>query len=176
MEETSSTDACGTADSGARGEAGTETDAVCEGRGGATLPIPVDKLCQKGGDKAVFKMLDDKYGPQPTDMLHKALKDIFLRPHHQASRELSTVHGAIRNREPTACGAGGDVAQESLRLHAAEEDAAGSHDPHSFQGDLQLDTVTSAIKAVFPGGMGDQLQAEGCLRGRGRGGRLARSA
>ena len=47
-----------------------EAELVCEA-------IPVEKLCQEGGDKLVFELLDEKYGPQPTDLLHRALKDFF---------------------------------------------------------------------------------------------------
>ena len=47
-----------------------EAELVCE-------TIDVEKLCADGGDKAVFSLLDDKYGPQPTDLLHKALKGFF---------------------------------------------------------------------------------------------------
>ena len=47
-----------------------EAELVCEA-------TPVDKLCEEGGDKLLFGLLDDKYGPQPTDLLHTALKEFF---------------------------------------------------------------------------------------------------
>ena len=45
-----------------------EAELVCEA-------IPVEKLCAEGGNKRIFELLDDKYGPQPSDLLHRALKD-----------------------------------------------------------------------------------------------------
>ena len=39
--------------------------------------VPLEKLCAEGGDQAVFKLLDEKYSPQPVDLLHTALKTFF---------------------------------------------------------------------------------------------------
>ncbi|CAE7757782.1 ALMA7, partial [Symbiodinium microadriaticum] len=36
--------------------------------------VEPDKLCAAGGGKAIFKILHEKYSPQPIDLLHTALK------------------------------------------------------------------------------------------------------
>ena len=76
MEATSPTHVGGLAVDGSEREARLmqfvkgEAELVCEA-------IDVEKLCADCVDKAVFSLLDDKYGPQPTDLLHKALKGFF---------------------------------------------------------------------------------------------------
>ena len=47
-----------------------EAELVCE-------TLPVEKLCKDKGEQLIFDLLDDKYGPPPQDLLHKALKEFF---------------------------------------------------------------------------------------------------
>ena len=47
-----------------------EAEQLCE-------RIPVEDLCSEGGDLKVFKLLDEKFGPRPVDLLHTALKTFF---------------------------------------------------------------------------------------------------
>ena len=39
--------------------------------------IPVEELTKSGGDKKIWQALDDKYGPQPHDLMQQALKGYF---------------------------------------------------------------------------------------------------
>ena len=47
-----------------------EAEQLCEG-------ISVKEQCSEGGEGKIFKLLDEKYGPRPVDLLHKALKTYF---------------------------------------------------------------------------------------------------
>ena len=39
--------------------------------------IDVDTLVKEGGDEEIFKVLDEKYLPQPRDLMQQALKGFF---------------------------------------------------------------------------------------------------
>ena len=47
-----------------------EAEQLCEG-------ITVEDLCSEGGDVKIFKLLDEKFGPLPMDMMQKALRTFF---------------------------------------------------------------------------------------------------
>ena len=58
--------------------------------------VEPDKLCAAGGGKAIFKILHEKYSPQPIDLLHTALKTCFCELQANlgescSGRELQTV-------------------------------------------------------------------------------------
>ena len=36
--------------------------------------LPVEKICKEGGDDQIWAVLDEKYGPQTTDLLQEAMK------------------------------------------------------------------------------------------------------
>ena len=89
--------------------------------------LDIDKLCSDGGDKLIWQVLDEKYGPQQIDLLQAAMKRFFhelqvkngesyrqfLVRFAQAERKLKEV-----NVEFTECGNG---------VHAAEEATLGLH-------------------------------------------------
>ena len=39
--------------------------------------LEVEAICAEGGDKAIWTILDDKYSPQPIDLLQDCLKQFF---------------------------------------------------------------------------------------------------
>ena len=54
--------------------------------------VPLDKLCAEGGDKAIFKLLDEKCSPQPVDLLHTALKTFFYELQASAGESYRQFH------------------------------------------------------------------------------------
>ena len=128
-----------------------EAELVCES-------IPVDKLCKEDGDQLVFALPDEKFGPQPTDLLHAALKEFFYELYvkngetyqnfqarffhanqkleEQEVKLLAKVLGFMMVKKLRL-----DPTQESLLLTATK-------------GSMDYKDVVAAVKFVFPEGKG----------------------
>ena len=54
--------------------------------------LDIDKICKEGGDDAIFKVLDEKYGPQPVDLLNTAFKTFFYELHIHSGETYMQFH------------------------------------------------------------------------------------
>ena len=128
-----------------------EAELVCE-------TIDVEKPCAEGGDKAIFSLVDDKYGPQPTDLLRKALIGLFyelaiqqgetyqqfMARFYHANRRL--VEQDIKLPEKVL----GFMMLKKMKLDAT---AAAMVLP-ATKGSMEQKDVLEAFKIIFPEGKG----------------------
>ena len=128
-----------------------EAELVCEA-------IAVEKLCAEGGDKLVLELLDEKYGPQPTDLLCTALKEFFY--------ELSVKQGeAFQQFQARFFAAEQKLKEQEIVL---PEKVLGfmllkklklepSHEAMvltATAGSVERKDMVKALKAIFPEGKG----------------------
>ena len=127
-----------------------EAETVCEA-------IAVEKLCAEDGDKLVFKLLDDRFGPQPTDLLQKALKEFFYElqvkqgePFQQFAARFYAANLKLPDKVL------GFFMMKKLRLDSTQEAMVLT----ATRGELKKDEIAQAIKAVFPEGKGGVSQRQ----------------
>ena len=133
-----------------------EAEQLCE-------RIPVEDLCSEGGDLKVFKLLDEKYGPQPVDLLHTALKTFFyelmIKPSETYQQLLARFATAVRLLEEQEVKLPevvlGYMLLKKLRLYAQSEAMLLT----ATKGELKLGQIVDAVKAVCPEGPGN-IQAK----------------
>ena len=116
--------------------------------------LDIDKLCSEGGDKLIWQVLDEKYGPQQIDLLQEAMKRFFhelqvkngesyrqfLVRFAQAERKLKEVNVELPNVVM------GFMLLKKLRLDSTSESLVLT----ATKGKLDLKEITSAVKNVFP--------------------------
>lgn len=124
--------------------------------------LGIDKLCSDGGDKLIWQVLDEKYGPQQIDLLQEAMKRFFhelqvkngesyrqfLVRFAQAERKLKEVNVELPNVVM------GFMLLKKLRLDSTSESLVLT----ATKGKLDLKEITSAVKNVFPEGKGTQKE------------------
>ena len=134
-----------------------EAELVCEA-------IPVDKLCAEGGEAAILKLLDEKYGPQPKDLLHRALKEFFyelyIKPHETYQQFLARFFHAsqqLKEQEidlpPKVLGF---MLIKKLKLETQQESMLLT----ATGGDMALEKVTASVKDIFPEGKGGTVKSK----------------
>lgn len=120
--------------------------------------IEVTELTQKGGDKLIWQILDEKYGPQPRDLMQLALKGFFyelqVKPAELYSQFLARFDSANRLLEEQEIKlpspVRGYMLLKKLRLEAAEESMVMTH----TQGKMDFEDVQKAVRSIFPEGKG----------------------
>lgn len=119
--------------------------------------IPVDDLTQTGGDK-IWAILDEKFGPQPRDLLQLALRGFFyelqVKPSETFPQFLARFDSA--NRLLVEQGIKlpsqvlGYMLLKKLRLESGQESMVMTH----TQGKLEFEELQRAVRAIFPDGKG----------------------
>ena len=104
--------------------------------------LGIDKLCSDGGDKLIWQVLDEKYGPQQIDLLQEAMKRFF--------HELQVKNGESYRQF---------MLLKKLRLDSTSESLVLT----ATKGKLDLKEITSAVKNVFPEGKGTQKASKEVL-------------
>lgn len=131
--------------------------------------IPVEELTKSGGDKKIWQAPDDKYGPQPRDLMQQALKGYFyelqvkqsesytqfLARYDAASRKLKEQ--GIELPAPVA----GYMLLKKLRLDATQESTVMTHS----QGSMDFEEIVKAVRGIFPEGKGPVKSKEAFLAG-----------
>eukprot|EP00435_Cladocopium_sp_Y103_P061837 s580_g23.t1 len=122
--------------------------------------LPVEKLCDEGGDKLIWEVLDERYGMQDIDLMQTALKTYFydltirngelyrqfMVRHEAARRKLEEVKVKLPQEVL------GFLFMKKLRLDQAAESMILT----ATSGKLEYDKVISATKSVFPEGKCNQ--------------------
>lgn len=131
--------------------------------------IPVEDLTKAGGDKKIWALLDDKYGPQPRDLMQQALKGYFydlqvkqsetyvqfLARYEAANRKL--VEQGVDLPSPVR----GYMLVKKLKLEPTHESMVLTHS----QGSLEYDDVVKAVRGIFPDGKGSSKTKDIFLAG-----------
>lgn len=120
--------------------------------------ISVEELTKAGGDARIWEVLDDKYAPQPRDLLQTALKtyfyDLQVRPSETFTQFLARYAAADRQLkeqkvdlpEPVK----GFMLLKKLRLEASQESMVLTHS----QGSMDYKDIVTAVRGIFPDGKG----------------------
>ena len=116
--------------------------------------LDIDKICKSGGDDAIFKVLDDKYGPQPVDLLNTARKTFFYELQINTGETLRQFHvrftPATRLLEEAEVKlpevVKGYLLLKKLKLDASQEATV------LMAADGKLDEVWKAVQRIFPEG------------------------
>ena len=128
-----------------------EAELVCES-------ISVEKLCAEGGDAAILKLLDEKYGPQPKDLLHRALKgffyDLYIKPQETYQQFLARFFHANQQLKEQEIELPKKVLGFMLIKKLKMEPQQESMLLTATGGDMSLEKVTASVKDIFPEGKG----------------------
>ena len=120
--------------------------------------VDVDEIIQENGDKKIFEILDEKYQPQPRDLLHAALKgyfyDLAIRPGESYQQFLARYDAALRKMTEQRI----ELPQvvkvymllKKLRLDANQESLVLT----ATSGKMELEDTIKAVRSVFPEGRG----------------------
>ena len=128
-----------------------EAEQLCEG-------ITVSDLCAEGGDTKIFKLLDEKFGPLPMDMLQKALRTFFyelqVKPAETYQQFLARYASADRllqeQKVELPSEVKGYMLIKKLKLDAASEAMILT----ATRGVMKFPEVCEAVKAIYPDGKG----------------------
>ena len=120
--------------------------------------ISVEDLMKTGGDERIWEILDEKYGPQPRDLLQHAMKNFFydlqVRPSETFTQFLARFAAAMRLLKEQAVELPAPVAGymllKKLRLEASQESMVLTHS----QGKMDWKEIERAVRDIFPEGRG----------------------
>ena len=120
--------------------------------------VDVDEIIQENGDKKIFQILDDKYLPQPRDLLHAALKgyfyDLSIKPGESYQQFLARYDAALRKMTEQKIElpkvVKGYMLLKKLRLDASQESLVLT----ATSGKMELEDTIKAVRSVFPEGRG----------------------
>ena len=134
--------------------------------------LDVTEIVKENGEKAIFSMLDEKYLPQPRDLLQTALKGYFyelsIKPGESFQTFLARYDAALRRLKEQKVDLPKEVTGfmliKKLRLETQQESMLLT----ATDGGLELDQVTKSIRAVFPEGRGGTRQQKDDLSDRSR--------
>lgn len=120
--------------------------------------IDIDVLTKEGGDKAIFAMLDEKYLPQPRDLLQSALKgffyDLTVKGGESYAQFYARFDAALRKLKEQDIDlpeiVKGFMLIKKLKLESQQESMILT----TTGGDMELKKVVEAVKNVFPEGKG----------------------
>ena len=131
-------------------------DAVSQGEAESLLEtLSVEDIVKEGGEKAIFTTLDEKYLPQPRDLLHQALKNFFYdlsvkqgEGYQQFLARFDAATRKMAEQEVKLPGkALGFMLLKKMRFEAREESMVLT----ATKGDMD---IRAAIRSIFPEGRG----------------------
>lgn len=119
--------------------------------------IAVEELMKKDGDKEIWTVLDEKYGPQPRDLLQHALKnylyDLQVKPFETYQQFMARHDGAIRLMKEQSIDLPppvmGFLLMKKLKLDQSQESMVLTY----TKGGMDFVDVVSAVRGVFPDSM-----------------------
>ena len=120
--------------------------------------LDIAKICSEGGDKLIWGVLDEKYGPQQIDLLQEALRGFFYDltvKQGESFRQFQARFTAARRKleeEKVSLPEVvlGYMLMKKLKLETQEESMLLT----TTGGDLSLAKIEKAIQSVFPDGKG----------------------
>lgn len=132
--------------------------------------LDVSEIIKENGEKRIFTILDEKYLPQPRDLLQTALKgffyDLSIKPGESFQQFLARYVAAVRRLREQKVELPKEVRGfmliKKLRLENQQESMLLTY----MTGNLEIEQVTKAVRSVFPEGKGgtrsqkDIFQAE----------------
>lgn len=132
--------------------------------------LDVSEIIKETGQKRIFTILDEKYLPQPRDLLQTALKgffyDLSIKPGESFQQFLARYDAAVRRLREQKVELPKEVRGfmliKKLRLENQQESMLLTY----TTGNLEIEQVTKVVRSVFPEGKGgtrsqkDIFQAE----------------
>ena len=120
--------------------------------------IPVEELIKQDGDKGIWLVLDEKYGPQPRDLLQHALKnylyDLHVKPGETYLQFMARHDAAIRLLKEQSIELPppvmGSLLMKKLKLDQSQESMVLTH----TKGGMDFKDVVAAVRGIFPEGKG----------------------
>ena len=120
--------------------------------------IPVEELIKQDGDKGIWLVLDEKYGPQPRDLLQHALKnylyDLHVKPGETCLQFMARHDAAIRLLKEQSIELPppvmGFLLMKKLKLDQSQESMVLTH----TKGGVDFKDVVAAVRGIFPEGKG----------------------
>lgn len=120
--------------------------------------IEVEKLCEEGGDKLIWTVLDEKYGPRQMDLLQESLKTFFydfsVKPqegYRQFSARFTTAQRMLEEQKVTLPNVVlGCMFLKKLRLDSQGESMVLT----ASSGKLEIKEMMAAVFSIFPEGRG----------------------
>ena len=120
--------------------------------------VDVEEIIKEDGEKAVFGILDDKYLPQPRDLLQNALKGFFyelnIRNGETYPQFITRYDTAVRKLKEQGVDlpsvVKGFMLLRKLKLDANQESMILS----STNGKMEFKEVIEKVRAIFPEGKG----------------------
>ena len=126
--------------------------------------LSVEDIIKEDGDKAIFAMLDEKFLPQPRDLLHSALKNFFydlvIKPGESYQQFLARFDAAHRKLVEQSAElppvARGYMLIKKLKLDQKDESMILT----ATKGDMAIAEVISAVRSIFPEGRGQNAKSK----------------
>ena len=120
--------------------------------------IPVEELIKQDGDKGIWLVLDEKYGPQPRDLLQHALKnylyDLHVKPGETYLQFMARHDATIRLLKEQSIELPppvmGFLLMKKLKLDQSQESMVLTH----TKGGMDFKDVVAAVRGIFPEGKG----------------------
>ena len=120
--------------------------------------IEVDTLIKEGGDEEIFKVLDEKYLPQPRDLMQQALKGFFyelqIRPGETFQQFIARFDAAQRKLKEQKVTLPKEVQGffllRKLRLDSTQESLVLT----ATRGSLEIKDILDNVRGIFPEGRG----------------------
>jgi hypothetical protein len=118
--------------------------------------IDVDTLVKEGGDEEIFKVLDEKYLPQPRDLMQQALKGFFyelsIKPGETFQQFIARFDAALRKLKEQNVTLPKEVQGffllRKLRLDNTQESLVMT----ATKGSLEVKEVLANVRGIFPEG------------------------
>lgn len=115
-------------------------------------------------DKAIFAMLDEKFLPQPRDLLHSALKNFFydlvIKPGESYQQFLARFDAGHRKLVEQHVElppiARGYMLIKKLKLDQKDESMLLT----ATKGDMSITEVIGAVRSIFPEGRGQSAKSK----------------
>ncbi|CAE7240454.1 unnamed protein product [Symbiodinium sp. CCMP2592] len=108
--------------------------------------VSLETLCADGGDKAIFKLFDEKYSPQPVDLLHTALKTFFYELQANPGESYRQFYVRFTSANRLLEEQDGYLLLKKLRLDSNQEAMVLT----AAAGDMAQ--VWKAVQSIFPEG------------------------
>lgn len=120
--------------------------------------VDVEEIIKDGGDKAVFAILDEKYLPQPRDLLQNALKgyfyDLNIKSGETYPQFITRYDTAVRKLREQQVDlpevVKGFMLLRKLKLDVNQESMVLS----ATHGKMEMKEVIEKVRAIFPEGKG----------------------
>lgn len=126
--------------------------------------LDIEEIVKEGGEKKVLGILDEKYMPQPRDLLHSALKTYFYdmvvkpgEPYQQFLARLDTSYRKLKEQDVELnATVRGYMLLKKLRLESREESMILT----ATKGSMTYKEIVDALRAIFPEGKGSSSRSK----------------